>query len=75
MYKTTLLLFSFFITLLELQAQTRVLKGKVADADTKALLASVSVGTVGGTTLTSNKDGSFSLPLSFLLFNTNDITV
>ena len=61
MHKTTLLLFSLFIALLELQAQTGVLKGKIADADTGAPLASVSLGTVGGTTLTSGKDGSFSL--------------
>lgn len=40
MPKTILLLFSFLITLLELQAQTRVLK--VADADTRAPLANVS---------------------------------
>lgn len=61
MYKTILLLFSSLVTLLELQAQTRVLKGKVADADTRAPLASVSVGIVGGASLTSGTDGSFSL--------------
>lgn len=61
MQKTILLLFSFFITLLELQAQTRVLKGKVADADTRTPLAKVSVSTVGGAALTSDADGNFSL--------------
>ncbi len=61
MQKTILLLVSSLITLLEIQAQTRVLKGKVSDADTRVPLASVSVGTVGGTTMASGTDGSFSL--------------
>lgn len=74
MQKTILLLFFFLITLLELQAQTRVLKGKVADADTRAPLASVSIGTVRGTTLTSGKDGSFSLEVHVRIRGINTIT-
>ncbi|HEX2629214.1 MAG TPA: TonB-dependent receptor plug domain-containing protein, partial [Chitinophagaceae bacterium] len=61
MFKKIPLLFFLLIALLELHAQTRVLKGKISDADTRAPLTDVSVGTVGGNTLRSGTDGSFSL--------------
>ncbi|HKO80114.1 MAG TPA: hypothetical protein VJU78_06960 [Chitinophagaceae bacterium] len=62
MPKTILLLYSFLITLLELQAQTKVFKGKVADADTGVPLAGVPAGIVGGTTQTSERQRHFQHP-------------
>lgn len=61
MKKSTLLLFSL-IAFMGMQAQTRVLKGKVADAATNTPLAGASVTTIGNAAAQkTGADGEFSL--------------
>jgi TonB-linked SusC/RagA family outer membrane protein len=64
MKKSTLLLLSFLIAFMSMQAQTRVLKGKVSDAETLSPLANVSVSATGtATPQITAADGSFSLSI------------
>jgi TonB-dependent starch-binding outer membrane protein SusC len=83
MKKSTLLLFSL-IAFMGIQAQTRVLKGKVTDADTKASLAGASVTTIGNATAQkTGADGEFSLSvqgkvilvISFVGYKTQSLNV
>ncbi|MBO9561146.1 MAG: TonB-dependent receptor [Niastella sp.] len=83
MKKSTLLLFSL-IAFMGMQAQTRVLKGKVADADTKLALAGASVTTIGNAAAQkTGADGEFSLSvqgkvilvISFVGYKTQSLNV
>jgi TonB-dependent starch-binding outer membrane protein SusC len=83
MKKSTLLLFSL-IAFMGIQAQTRVLKGKVTDADTKASLAGASVTTIGNAAAQkTGADGEFSLSvqgkvilvISFVGYKTQSLNV
>lgn len=83
MKKLTLLLF-FLITFMGMQAQTRVLKGKVTDADTKLPLAGASVTVIGITAAQkTDVDGTFSfsaagkiiLVVSYVGYKTQSLNV
>lgn len=83
MKKSTLLLFSL-IAFMGLQAQTRVLKGKVTDADTKLALAGASVTTIGNAAAQkTGAEGEFSLSvqgkvilvISFVGYKTQSLNV
>jgi TonB-linked SusC/RagA family outer membrane protein len=83
MKKSTLLLFSL-IAFMGIQAQTRVLKGKVTDADTKLALAGASVTTIGNAAAQkTGADGEFSLSvqgkvilvISFVGYKTQSLNV
>lgn len=64
MKKTSLLLFFSLIAFIYTQAQTRVLKGKVTDTETKAPIAGVSVSAIGDATpQVSGNDGTFSISI------------
>ncbi len=61
MKKTALLLFFSIIAFLEIHAQSRVVKGKVLDAENKTPIDNVTVSPTGGNATITAKDGSFSL--------------
>ncbi|MET0635155.1 MAG: TonB-dependent receptor [Chitinophagaceae bacterium] len=62
MKKIFLFSFSFLLTFINIQAQTRLLKGKVTDAETSSPLVSASVSPLGGSTpQITAADGGFSL--------------
>jgi TonB-dependent starch-binding outer membrane protein SusC len=65
MKKITLLVFLSIIAVMSIQAQTRVLKGKISDEGTKAPISGVSVSPIGGAApQVTTADGSFSLSVT-----------
>lgn len=60
MKKATLILFFSMIAFLQIQAQVRVLKGRVVDGENKQPIANVTVTPTGGKATTTSTEGIFS---------------